>query len=37
MEGRLFLDVIVAEGTTVLELFTSEDETLLVGGNTVRT
>jgi hypothetical protein len=31
MERRLLLDVVVREGTTVLELFSGEDETLLVG------
>ena len=30
VKGRLFLDVVVAEGTTILELLASEDETLLV-------
>jgi len=31
VERRLLLDVVVREGTTVLELFSGEDETLLVG------
>merc|ERR1712215_278767 len=30
MKGRLFLDVVVAEGSTILKLFTSKDQTLLV-------
>jgi hypothetical protein len=34
MEGGLFLDVVVLESATVLELFSSEDESLLVWGNT---
>lgn len=29
------LDVVVAQGTAILELLTSEDETLLVRGNTL--
>ena len=33
MKSRLLLDVVVAEGTTVLELLPSKDQTLLVGGN----
>lgn len=31
MEGRLLLNVVIGEGTAVLELLSSEDETLLVG------
>ena len=31
VERGLFLDVVVREGTTILELLSSEDETLLVG------
>jgi hypothetical protein len=34
VEGRLLLDVVVAECATILELLSGEDETLLVGGNT---
>jgi hypothetical protein len=34
MEGGLFLDVVVLESATVLELLSSEDESLLVWGNT---
>ena len=35
VKGRLLLDVVVREGTTVLELLTSEDQTLLVRGDTL--
>ena len=34
MEGGLLLDVIVGEGSAVFELFTSEDESLLIGRDT---
>jgi hypothetical protein len=34
MEGGLFLDVVVGEGSAVLELLTSEDESLLIGWDT---
>jgi hypothetical protein len=33
MQGGFLLDVVVAESATVLELFSSEDETLLIWGN----
>ena len=33
VQGRLLLDVVVREGAAVLELLTSEDQTLLVGGD----
>ena len=33
VERTLFLDIVVREGATVLQLFASEDETLLVRGN----
>jgi len=33
MEGGLLLDVVVREGASILELFTSEDEALLVRGD----
>ncbi len=33
MKGRLLLDVVIGKSTTVLELLSSEDESLLVGGN----
>ena len=35
VEGGLLLDVIVSQGPAVFELLTSEDEPLLVGGNTL--
>merc|ERR1711939_624178 len=35
VESRLLLDVVVGERAAVLELLTSEDEALLVGGNTL--
>merc|ERR1719408_363773 len=35
MESGLLLDVVVAEGSAILELFTSEDESLLIWGNTL--
>ena len=34
VEGRLLLDVVVAEGTAVLKLLASEDQALLVRGDT---
>merc|ERR1711990_650077 len=34
MEGRLFLDVVVSEGSSVLKLFSGKDESLLIGRNT---
>ena len=34
VESRLLLDVVITEGTAIFELFTSKDESLLVGGNT---
>jgi len=34
MEGGLLLDVVVREGSTILELFTGEDESLLIWWNT---
>ena len=34
MEGRLLLDVVVAESTAILKLLASEDQALLIGGNT---
>ena len=33
MESRLFLNVVVRESTTVLELLAGEDEALLIGRN----
>jgi len=35
MEGGLLLDVVVGEGSTVLELLTSEDESLLIRRDTL--
>ena len=35
MESGLFLDVVVGEGSTVFELLSSEDESLLIWGNTL--
>ena len=35
MERRLLLDVVIREGTTVLELLAREDEALLVGRDTL--
>ena len=35
VEGRLLLDVVVAEGAAILKLLASEDQALLVGGNAV--
>jgi hypothetical protein len=34
VESRFLLDVVVAQGTTVFELFTGKDKTLLVRRNT---
>ena len=34
MEGRLLLDVVIGESSTILELLTSEDESLLIWRNT---
>ena len=34
MESRLFLDVVIRKGATILKLLASEDETLLVRRNT---
>ena len=35
MERRLLLDVVIRESASILELFTGEDQALLVGGNAV--
>ena len=35
MEGGLLLDVIVGESAAILELLAGEDQTLLIGGNTL--
>ena len=34
MKSRFFLDVVIAQGTTIFELFASEDEALLVWWDT---
>merc|ERR1712146_657163 len=34
MESGLFLDVVIGEGPAILELLSSEDESLLIWGNT---
>ena len=34
MKSRLLLDIVVGESTAILELFSSEDESLLVGRDT---
>merc|ERR1719222_304393 len=34
MEGRLLLDIVVRQGSTILQLFTSKDQSLLIWGNT---
>ncbi len=33
VEGRLLLDVVITQGTTILELFAGEDEALLIWRN----
>ena len=33
MEGRLLLDVVIGQGTTILELLASENQALLVRRN----
>ena len=33
VQGRLLLDVVVGQGSSVLQLLTSEDEPLLIWGN----
>ena len=33
VQSRLLLDVVVAQGTTIFQLFTSKDQTLLVWWN----
>ncbi|KAI8960063.1 hypothetical protein F5Y11DRAFT_282747 [Daldinia sp. FL1419] len=35
VEGRLLLNVVVGEGSAILKLLTSEDQALLVGGDTL--
>ena len=36
MQCRLLLDVVVGEGSAILELLAGKDEALLVGGDTSR-
>jgi len=33
MQRRFFLDVVIREGTSILELFTSKNQSLLIGWN----
>jgi hypothetical protein len=35
MEGAFLLDVVVAQGTSVFKLFSGEDKTLLIWGNSL--
>jgi hypothetical protein len=35
VQGGLLLDIVVRESAAILELLSSEDETLLIGGNTL--
>ena len=35
MESRLLLDIVVGESTTILKLLTSENQTLLVWGDSL--
>jgi hypothetical protein len=35
MKGRLFLDVVITQSASILELLAGEDETLLVWGDTL--
>ena len=35
VQGRLFLDVVVAQGATILKLLTSEDKPLLIRENSL--
>lgn len=35
VKGRLLLDVVIRKGAAILELLTSEDQALLVGGDTL--
>ena len=35
MEGGLLLDIVVGEGVAVLELLAGENQTLLVGGDSL--
>jgi hypothetical protein len=35
VQGRLLLDVVVCQGSAILQLLAREDKTLLVGGNSL--
>lgn len=35
VEGRLLLDIVITESSAVFELFTSEDKSLLIRGNSL--
>ena len=35
MQGRLLLNIVVRKGTAVLQLLSSEDQTLLIWGNSL--
>jgi hypothetical protein len=35
MEGRLLLDVVIGEGATIFELLSSEDQSLLIWGDSL--
>jgi hypothetical protein len=35
VESRLLLDIVIGQSATILKLLTSEDETLLIRGNTL--
>ena len=35
VKGRLFLDIIIGKSSAIFQLFTSENETLLVWGNSL--
>jgi len=35
VEGRFLLDVIVGEGSSIFQLLSSKDESLLVGGDSL--
>jgi len=35
MKGRLFLDVVIAQGTAILKLLASKNQTLLIWWNTL--
>jgi hypothetical protein len=35
VKGGLLLDIVIRQGTTILELLSGKDETLLVGGDSL--